>query len=224
MKMGLMMLVVAAGSSVALGDSIDLTYRYVAGGSNASHLRVGNTTYYAGHMVHTIQSGARAGQNFSTFCIDLAEAANTSGATYQIVDLADAPAPGVPYGQAVADQINAVVANAVMQGWIDRQLQADTNQADYTAKMGAIQAAIWEALGGDVRLNSSRTDDALAYYHSVLMDQQSFDSQARISGLRAVVAENQQDMLYVVPLPPAVLGGAGLLLGLGGMRIARRRA
>lgn len=223
MKMGLMMMVVAAGSSVALADSIDLRYTGVAGGSNAATLKVGSVTYYAGHMQHTITSGDRQGESFSTFCIDLAESAKTDNATYQIVDLADAPAPGVPYGQAVADQINAIVANAVAQGWMDKRLQADTNQSDYVYKMGAVQAAIWEALGGDIRLNSGRTDDELAFYYNVLMDGQSFDDSARINGLRAVVAADQQDMLYVVPLPPAALGGAGLLLGLGGWRMARRR-
>lgn len=223
MKMGLMMMVVAAGSSVALADSIDLRYTGVAGGSNAAKVKVGNTTYYAGHMMHTIQTGDRAGQSFSTFCIELAEAAKNDTATYQIVDLADAPAPGVPYGQAVADEINAIVANAVAQGWMDKRLQADTDQTDYHAKMGAVQTAIWEALGGNVQLNSSRTSEELAHYYSVLMDGQTFDDDARINGLRAVVASGQQDMLYVVPLPPAALGGAGLLLGLGGLRMARRR-
>ncbi len=224
MKMGLMMMVVAAGSGVALADSIDLRYTGVAGGSGATKVRVGGTTYYAGHMKHTITSGARSGQTFRTFCIELAEAAQTDTATYEIVDLADAPAPGVPYGQAVADEINAIVANAVAQGWMDKRLQADAGQTDYLAKMGAVQAAIWEALGGDIRLNSGRTSDELAYYYGVLMNEQTFDDEARIDGLRAVVAGGQQDMLYVVPLPPAVLGGAGLLLGLGGLRVARRRA
>jgi len=224
MKMGLMALVLAGGASLATADTIDLRYQNVAGGSSAAKVRVGSSTYYAGHMVHRIESGARSGENFSTFCIELAESANRSGATYDIIDLSDAPAPGVPYGQAMADRVNAIVANAVQHRWINKQLQGDTGQADYHAKMGAIQAAIWEALGGDVQLNSSRTDDDLAHYYSLLMDAQTFDDQARVRGLRAVVARNQQDMLYIVPLPPAVLGGAGLLIGLGGVRMMRRRA
>ncbi len=222
MKMGLMILVAAAGSSVAMADSIDAKYVGITGGSGASHLRVGSTTFYAGHMVHEFTSGARDGERFSSFCIDLGEYANSSGATYQMVDLADAPAPGVPYGQAVADQINAVVANAVAQGWIDSRLQADTNQAGYVAKMGAIQAAIWEALGGDVQVNSSRTSDSLAYYYFQLMGQ-SFDDSLRVNGLRAMVAPGQQDMLYVVPLRPAAFAGMGLLAGIGGVRVLRRR-
>ncbi|MFK7882756.1 MAG: thioester domain-containing protein [Phycisphaerales bacterium] len=224
MKMGMMMLVLAAGSSMAMADTVDVRYRSVAGGTDAAKLKVGSHTYYAGHMVHEFTSGNRSGERFSTFCIDLAEAANTSGTTYQIVDLADAPAPGVPYGQAVADRINSIVANAAQLGWIDNKLQADTDQVGYTGKMGAIQAAIWEALDGDIRLGSSRTSDDLAFYYSELMNQQSFDPQARINGLRAIVAQNQQDMLYVVPLPPAALAGAGLLLGIGGLRVARRRS
>ena len=223
MKMGLMILVAAAGSGVAMADTIDAKYVGISGGSGASQLRVGSTTYYAGHMVHEITSGARDGERFSSFCIDLGEYANTSGATYEIVDLADAPAPGVPYGQAVADQINAVVANAVAKGWIDSRLQADTTQTGYVAKMGAIQAAIWEAIGGDVQVNSSRTSDALAYYYFQLMNGQSFDDSLRVSGLKAMVAAGQQDMLYVVPLPPAAMAGLGLLAGMGGVRALRRR-
>lgn len=224
MKMGLMMVVVAAGSTVCLGETIDAKFVGVAGGSGAAHLRVGSTTYYAGHMIHQFTSGDRAGQRFSTFCVDMAEYANTKfGATYQIVDLSEAPMPGTPYGQAIADRISAIVANAVAKGWLDNKLQADTNQADYTAKMGAVQAAIWEALGGAVQVNSSRTTEALALRYFELMDTQTFDDDARLNGLRAMVARGQQDMLYVVPVPSAALAGAGLLAGLGGMRVVRRR-
>lgn len=210
-------------AGVAMGETIDARYVGMSGGSSATHLRVGSLTLYAGHMVHEYTGGARSGERFATFCIDIGEFASTSGATYEIVDLADAPVPGVPYGQSVADQISAVVANAVALGWIDNRLQADTEQAGYLGKMGAIQAAIWEAIGGDVQVNSSRTSDALAYYYFQLMNGQSFDDSLRVSGLKAMVAAGQQDMLYVVPLPPAAMAGLGLLAGMGGVRALRRR-
>jgi len=38
-----------------------------------------------------------------------------------------------------------------------------------------------------------------------------------------MVAENQQDMLYVVPLPPAAFAGLGMLGGIAGFRTIRRR-
>ncbi|RMH26326.1 MAG: hypothetical protein D6692_09510 [Planctomycetota bacterium] len=210
-------------AGTAMGGTIDARYVGVAGGTSATHLRVGGTTYYAGHMVHEFTGGARSGERFSTFCIDIGEYASTSGATYEILSLADAPNPGVPYGQTVADRINAVVANAVALGWIDNRLQADTDQTDYLAKMGAIQAAIWEAIGGDVQLGSSATTASLSSYYNTLMNDATFDDGLRISGLRAMVAPGQQDMLYVVPLPPAAFAGAGLLAVGFGVRSLRRR-
>lgn len=221
MKNGLMALVLAAGSGVAMAGSIQASYVQVAGGSGAAHLRVGGQTYYAGHMIHQYTAGDRAGQQFASFCIDVGEAAVPGAKNYQLVNLADAPMPGAPYGQAIADQINAVVANAVALGWIDAKLQADTAQVGYLAKMGAIQAAIWEAIGADVKLNASQTTAAVAAYHAQLMA--GFDGSARISGLRAMVAPGAQDMLYVVPLPPAAFAGAGLLAAGLGVRTVRRR-
>ncbi len=223
MKTRLMMLVLGAGAAVAGADTLDAKFLQVAGGGSAAKLRVGGTTYYAGHMTHEFTSGMRAGERFESFCIDLGESAINSVATYRVVDLADAPAPGTPYGQAVADQINAVVANAVALGWIDSRLQGDADQAGYLLKMGAIQAALWEVIGGDVKLHASQTSAGLAGYYDQLMNAQTFDPAARISGLRAMVADGRQDMLYVVPLPPAAFAGAGVMLGLGGVRTLRRR-
>lgn len=216
-------MVCAVTSGVAMADTVDVRYTGVAGGSNASQLRVEGGTYYAGQMMHEFTSGDRAGESFGTFCIDFSEAANTSGATYQIVDIADAPMPGVPYGQAISDRINAVVANAAALGWIDNRLQADVNQTDYIAKMGAIQAAVWEAFGSDIDIDDNRTFSSLANYYNILTDVQTFDQSARLSGLRAIVANGQQDMLYVVPLPPAAFAGLGMLGGIAGVRSIRRR-
>lgn len=216
-------IVCAVGSSAALADTVDLRYTGIAGGSSAMHLRVGGGTYYAGHMNHVYTSGDKIGQGFSTFCIDLAEHVNPNNTTYEIVEIADAPMPGSPYGQAVSDSINAVVANAVALGWIDNRLQANTSQTDYLAKMGAVQAAIWEALGGDVQINSSRTTNSLASYYGTLMDSQTFDGGLRVQGLKAIVAPGQQDMLYVVPLPPAAFAGLGMLGSIAGIRTIRRR-
>lgn len=224
MKNGLTIATIcAATSGIAMADTVDVRYTGVAGGSNASHLQVEGGTYFAGHMNHEFTSGSRASESFATFCIDFAESANTSGTTYQIVDIADAPMPGTPYGQTIASRINAVVANAAALGWIDNRLQADTEQVDYLAKMGAIQAAVWEAFGSDVQVNDSRTYSSLANYYSILTDVQTYDSSLRLNGLRAIVAGGQQDMLYVVPLPPAAFAGLGMLCGIAGIRTVRRR-
>ncbi|MGV6813724.1 MAG: Cys-Gln thioester bond-forming surface protein [Phycisphaerales bacterium] len=215
--------IAAAGMcAVAHGETIDLDYIGVVGGTSASHARVASTTYYAGHMTHTITSGDRAGESFNTFCIELGEHATNGSATYEIVDLASAPSSSPAYGQAVANAVSAVVANAYALGWIDARLQS-TGTADNISKMGAIQAAVWEALGHDFQAASSATSNGLETYYNILTNVNSFDSSARMAGLRAVVADGQQDMLFVVPLPSSALAGLGLLGGIAGVRTVRRR-
>lgn len=214
-------LALAAGAS--MGATVDLNYTGVAGGTSASHLRVGGLVYYAGHMTHLYSGGARDGQVFNSFCIDVGEYATPGVATYEIIELADAPIPGLKYGQAKADAVSAVVANAIALGWIGRDLQGDSGQVGYLGKMGAIQAAIWEALGFDVRVSSSSTSSSLQNYHATLMNSATFDSSLRTGGLMAAAAPGQQDMLFVVPLPPAVFAGSGMLAFGLGVRVLRRR-
>jgi len=213
-----------AATGMASAASIDLDYLGIVGGTSATHARLDGTTYYAGHMTHMINSGDRAGETFNTFCIEVGEYASNGSATYEIIDLADAPNPGTSYGQARADAVNAIVANAVAMGWIDNQLQATSSNASLNLeRMGAIQAAIWEALGHNFNESHGSTDSGLAARYAELMSTSTFDSSRRLAGLRAVVAQGQQDMLYVVPLPTGALAGLGLLGGIAGVRTIRRR-
>lgn len=109
-------------------------------------------------------------------------------------------------------------------GWIDAQMQATSSDSNLNlARMGAIQAAVWEALGHDFSASSSSTSSALRDRYAELMNESSFDSNLRMNGLRAVVAEGQQDMLYIVPLPAAGLAGLGMLGLCAGVRSAKRR-
>lgn len=217
-------LALIAASGAASAAMIDLDYLGIVGGNNATRARIDGNTYLAGHMTHMITSGDRAGQSFNTFCIEVGEYATNGSATYEIIDLADAPNPGSYYGQARADAVNAIVANAVAMGWIDNKLQAiSSNESANLERMGAIQAAIWEALGHDFGESHWRTDDGLAARYAELLNENTFDSSLRLQGLRAVVAQGQQDMLYVVPVPAAAFAGLGLLGGLAGVRTIRRR-
>jgi len=212
----------AAGiCAVANGATIDLNYTGLAAGSSADKARVNSTTYYAGHMRHIIDSGPQTGQTFDTFCIELGEFVSNGSATYEIVDVALAPSSSAPYGQTIADNVSAVVANAHALGWIDSRLQS-TGTVDDISKMGAIQAAIWEALGHNFQSTNSATSDGLETYYGILTGG-SFDSSLRMTGLRAVIADGQQDMLYIVPLPSGALAGLGLLAGIAGVRTVRRR-
>lgn len=215
---------IAGMAAVANAATIDLNYTGIVGGNDAMRARIGSSTYLAGHMTHMIMSGADAGQSFNTFCIEIAEYATPGTATYEIIDLADAPNPGSYYGQARADEVSAILANALAMGWIDNKMQATSESASTNrARMGAIQAAIWEALGHDFQVNSSSTSSSLRNRYSELMNENSFDSSLRMHGLRAVVAEGQQDMLYIVPLPTAGLAGLGMLGLCAGVRATRRR-
>ncbi len=215
---------VAGLAGVASADSIDLNYTGIVGGNSSLTARVGSTTYRAGHMSHDIMSGSNAGQSFNTFCIELEEFATNGTATYEIVNLADAPNPGSDYGQAKADAVSAVLANALAKGWIDEKMQAtSTDSSENLARMGAIQAAIWEALGHDFNVESSSTSSALRTRYADLLNENSFNAGLRMQGLRAVVSEGQQDMLYIVPLPTAAWAGMGMLGCIAGVRTARRR-
>ncbi len=230
-----MILTIAAGSTMAenlplnfdntsrAGDTLQMQFETIAGGGAAGRVNVGGNNLQAGHIVHTIMSGAQAGSPFSTFCVELGQNIGNGVLTYGIVDLTDAPMPGPTYGQFVADSVSAVLANALAMGWIDARLQADTGQENYLGRMGAIQAAIWEAVGGDVQIGSPGTSLFVFDAYNELMDSQSFDASSRMTGLRALVNPTRQDMLYVVPLPPAAFAGAGLLAACFGVRILRRR-
>jgi hypothetical protein len=212
----------AAGS--ALGGTVDLNYTGVSGGTSAMHLRVAGVTYYAGHMTHVYTSGDRNGQTFNTFCIDVNEAATPGSATYQIIRLENAPLPGSPYGLVKAAAVSDVVANAIALGWIGTDLQANQAQTGYLGKMGAIQAAIWSALGFDVQVYASQTSSTLKTYYAQLTAAMAGNAQMSTAGLRAVSAPGQQDMLFIVPLPPAAFAGAGLLAVGFGVRAVRRRS
>jgi len=214
---------VAMTCAFASAESIDLSYNGIVGGGSAERARINSSTYYAGHMSHTITSGPRAGETFSTFCIELEEYAQGGSATYQIIDLADAPDPGTPYGQAKADAVSAVIANAYALGWIDSMMQANTSSSNYLARMGAIQAAVWEALGHNFNPSSGSTSSGLQTQYNILMNVATFDDQARMAGLRAAVAVGQQDQLFIVPLPTGAYAGFALLGTIGGVRTVRRR-
>lgn len=203
--------------------TIDLRYTGIAGDAAAGKVVVNGVSRQSGHIIHDILSGPQSGTSFRTFCIELRQTIGSGGVvTYDIVDLSDAPLPGPQYGAAIGNAINAVVANAIALGWIDNRLQADTSQTNYLGRMGAIQAAIWEATGDTLDLNASGTSASVRSAYLELMGA-TFDPTLRLNGLRGLINASRQDMLYVVPLPPAVFAGAGLLaIGLG-VRAWRRR-
>lgn len=157
--------------------------------------------------------------SFKSFCIDLQN--NLPGMRdWHIVDIADAPSPGTPYGADRSNAVQAIVAAAIRLNWI----QGDLTGAN-DVRAAALQAGIWAALVdgnislADVSSNSQVVEDAW----EELFDEYSLNTNARVANLRAMVTEGSQDMLYVVPLPPAALAGIATLCGLAGVSRLRRR-
>jgi hypothetical protein len=202
-----------------LGDpgAVEMRYSSIEGG----FLDVGGSRLQAGLNFYTITSGAGAGTTFGTFCVELSQHIGQGPAVYNLVSLPETPLPGAPMTQAQADEISAVLASARSLGWIGNRLDADAGQANYLGRIGAIQAAIWATLGGDVDVDSAQTSSSIRDAYTELMS--SFDGSLRYAGLLGLVNDRRQDVLYVVPLPTAALAGAGVLAAAFGVRASRRR-
>lgn len=213
-------LVVTIGAvTIAHADSVDLEYTGISGGIGVTVTPGG--TFSAGHMNHTIYSGATPVGSFQTFCIELGEFANNGVSTYEIVELTSAPDPdlgGSTYSQAQADAVIDVVSNAVSLGWIDINLQ---NAGGTSAQISAIQASIWGALFGSASSTDTDVQSAIGTLSSQSLDSGTRDLMA--ARLRAIVAQGEQDMLYVVPLPASLWAGLGMLGLAAGVRATRRR-
>lgn len=203
--------------------TLEMQFSGIAGGGSEFRVQVGDRSLQAGHIIQTITSGSKAGTQFRTFCIELGQNVGSGPITYEMVALTEAPVPGPAYSAEVAGRINAVVANAVALGWIDNRLQADTTQDNYIGRMGAIQAALWSEIGGDVDIFSANTNASIRDAFLVLTDAGTFDDSLRINGLLALTNPVRQDMLYVIPLPPAAMAGLGMLCVGFGVRTWRRR-
>lgn len=165
-----------------------------------------------------------AGDSFVTFCIELDQTASTSLKNYDVVSLASAPNPATgssnpnnpsSYGHAIAARVNEVVAAAITAGWINSDLSLGS--AD-SYQLAGIQAAIWDAIYGPGVVSANAT--ITAHMNALLANYGSGDT---VKGLRAMVSGNSQDMLYVVPLPPAAFAGLATLVGVAGVARLRRR-
>lgn len=209
--------------SVASADSVFLDYTGVEGGIGVQ-LGGAGPNYSAGHMKHTIYSSTDYMSpvlgSFNTFCIELENASTGEISEYQIVNLTDAPEPDDDgnYTTAQADAVIDAVTKAVQLGWIDNSLQTLNGTSE---QITAIQAAIWEALGFGTASSSTGVMQGLSDLSTESLNSTTRNMMA--GRLRAAVASGEQDMLYVVPLPPAAFAGLGLMGCLVGVRAIRRR-
>jgi hypothetical protein len=204
----------------------------VIGGGNVT---VGANTYSAGHMQHVYGLGGSApgkaagqfiggqGDTFRTFCIEL-QNVSQSQRDFTIVDVSAAPDPSIsnpngnnPYGASLAAAVHDVVWKAIDLGWINADLTANTATLK---QLSGIQGAIWFALFDSAQAVSS--GDATIQGHMNTLTA-AIGNNNRVAGLRAMVAPNAQDQLYVVPLPPAAFAGLATLAGIAGVSRLRRR-
>lgn len=219
---------IAGCAAFASADTVVLDYRNVIGGSSVNVASAG--TYSAGHMEHNIYDSVGGTQigSYNTFCIELGDPATRGQATYEIVRLTDAPNPGLPgspdsYTDTQAAQVVQIIANAVDAGWIDINLQKVGSTTD--AQITGIQAAIWSVLFVSAVDGNAGVDTAVSYLTNPTTNTATPNATFNLmqQRLRAAVADGQQDMLYVVPLPTSVFAGLGMLGGLAGIRSIRRR-
>jgi hypothetical protein len=208
------------------------------GQSNGITVSVANFgTVNAGYMNFSYENGSNqpgigqfgpetdpvADRVFKTFCIENFQV--TGGQqTWNVVDIANAPVPanGPSYGAPVEARVNAIVAAAIHLQWIKSDLSEGVNAS--AARAAALQAGIWAALDGTVLsgdVSSSNTDVGTAW--TALFNRYNGNQSATVNGLRAMVAGGNQDMLYVVPLPPAAFAGLATLVGVAGVARLRRR-
>lgn len=185
------------------------------GGVTAGYM---NLTYVGTPYQHGV--GQFANASFQTFCIDvqtISTAAANNPYNWTVELIQDAPTPGTAYGPAVESAVHSIIAAAIGLGWINSDL---SNNGASNEQIAAIQALIW---------NTLPAFSPVAPTANIAVDYGVLDAAATttylnstVSGLRAITTQGQ-DMLYVVPLPPAAFAGLATLFGVAGVARLRRR-
>lgn len=224
------MVAVALTAATGLATAADFTAEYVSFAGTGGISVNGSPTMPGGLITMQYVGGAPAqavgqfgGPTFTTFCIEIDQRIGSHD--YTIVSLADAPNPpgGVSnpnapasYGLAIAGRIHEVVAAAIDAGWIQSDLALGTGTNE---QLAAVQALIWDAIYGPGVVTANAAVTAQMNY---LMANH-WTAGSTVAGLRAIVSATGQDMLFIVPLPPAAFAGLATLVGVAGVARLRRR-
>lgn len=216
----------AGFAGLASGADFSAEFQSLYGQNDA--IVIDGVEHNAGHMeynytgpIPTNAGGQFRNATFNTFCIELQQVSRNDE-QWDVRAISDAPNPsssngGVPYGQADAAEVNAVVAAAVRLGWINADLSAASASRN---QLAAIQGMIWKVL-----FDGSTVDGTgnVAVQMAILEAEAALDPTARVKGLRAMTNEDAQDQLYIVPLPTAALAGLATLGVVAGVSRLRRR-
>lgn len=184
------------------------------GSNSAGYLNL----QYVGAPASTV--GQFANASFQTFCIDVQSVNSNAGSnpyTWTIESISEAPTPGTNYGVAIELRVKEIIAAAIGEGWINADL---SNNGSSDTRIAAIQALIWNNIPAFGYV--APTANIAADYATLENFANGAYAGSNVSGLRAITT-NGQDMLYIVPLPPAAIAGLATLVGVAGVARLRRR-
>ena len=212
-----------SGSSLAIAGTVDLAFTGSAIAKNIAVELEGNRyNVRAGQLLHNVANdgtGFNLASQILTYCTDLTQTTTSSMTEYTVMDPKDAPQPGNAMG--------AVAAQMLARLYAYERSQAD-NAFSSTAlqnRAAAFQVAVWEIVydsasgldagSGDFQLVSGFNASLLTEFFNAATDASGAEA-----NLRALVSQDGQDQLIVVPLPGA---GAMAFAGLAGLAGVRRR-
>jgi len=221
-------LAVAGAASVANADTMDLRFVATGYGKNI-HVDIGLESFncFAGGLIHKGSNGTGSlvglQGNYTTFCTDLTQEVSSAGTEYTLAPITNLPVTiGYPaMGAGKAQKVYDLYAAAN-----GRQYSPDGNWG------AAFQIALWEIIydgGGSPNAlttgavkfrgtdGSALSTDISSKITELFNLLGSNSSQTGLIGLSSPCAQDQ--ILQVVPLPPAAWAG---LATLGGVFVARR--
>lgn len=214
--------------------------------------KVMDGNYFAGSLNHEFTTGAVSGANavnasgsgsalsgstIGTFCTDILEHVDSRWRTHNLTNVEQAPttqeSANAAMGDGKGDQLSKLYNYGLTNGLLNGQGGwASTSSSDSNKdKAAAWQLLVWEIVFGDANDSNWASNGALRIsglssqvrnYFSEFRDASAAMS-ADLAGFRASSRSGSQDQLVIIPLPPAVFAGAGMLALVMGAKAIRRR-
>lgn len=212
--------------------------------------KVMDSNLFAGSLNHQFSSGGQSGvsavqsngaatflsgRTVATFCTDILEHVDSNWRTHNIRNVEQAPATqaGQGMGEQRSDRLSQLYGYGRTNGLLNEAggWASDSGSDANKDKAAAWQLLVWEIVFGDA--NDSNWASTGALRVSGLSNQvRNYFAQFRdlsasystdLAGFRASSRAGSQDQLVIIPLPPAVYAGAGMLGLVFGAKALRRR-